>query len=47
MAEEDLLNIIDEVFEDINFEEINDNENASENDGYYSSNSDQSVNSNL
>jgi len=44
VAEEDLL-IVDEVFEDIHFEEMNDNENASEDDEYCSSNSDQSVNS--
>ena len=37
---EDLINLVNEVFEDINFEEINDNENASEDDGY---NSDQRI----
>ncbi|KYN43224.1 hypothetical protein ALC56_02409 [Trachymyrmex septentrionalis] len=41
MGKEDLWNIVDEVLEDVNFEELNDNENASDDNGYYSGNSDQ------
>ena len=42
MVEEDLWNIVNEVLEDVNFEELNVNENASDDNGYCS---DQSVNS--